>query len=224
MNYGDSDSAIGRAILDRGYSFTTIYDIGGSNGSWLNIMSKVFTTSRFELFEPLSEIHPSYSPLKDYMHAMHANSRMSAFAIGDHDGEITMRVYDDPSGSTTLQMGMLDPGKKVKVPLRTIDSLVKSGKYASPDLIKIDIQGGELAALKGAKKTLPNVTFLMLETWIERSYGSNTPLLHEIMEFLGPLGFIPYEFGDIFRGNKGQAIAVDVWFINKKKALDKSVY
>ncbi|MGL4637675.1 MAG: FkbM family methyltransferase [Beijerinckiaceae bacterium] len=218
MNYGDADSAIGQALVQRGYTFPVIYDVGGSNGSWVNIMSKVFPKSRFELFEPLAEIHPKYKEILVYLKGIHGESYMNPIAIGEKDGTIDINIYDDPSASTTLEVSRSWGAKKATVPMRSIDSIVSSGMCAPPDLIKIDIQGGELAALKGAVKTLPNVKFLMLETWIQRSYGKNTPLLHELIAFLSPLGFYPYEFCDIFRDAKGEAVAVDVWFVNKAKS------
>jgi FkbM family methyltransferase len=224
MNYGDADASIGRAIKERGYSFPVIYDVGGSNGSWVNVMSKVFPQSRFELFEPLAEIHPKYKEILVYLKGIHTESYMNPIAIGDKDGSININIYDDPSASTTLPVGSSSRTKSATVPMRSIDSIVASKMCPPPDMIKIDIQGGELAALKGAQKTLKTVQFLMLETWVQRGYGKDTPLLGELMAFLSPFGFQPYEFADVFRSESGETVAIDVWFINKAMAKDKSLY
>lgn len=224
MSYGDIDSKIAQAIMRQGYSFPNIFDVGGSNGSWVNIMSKVFTDSRFDLFEPLAEINESYKEILVHLKAIHEDSHMHAIAIGEKDGSIKVNMFDDPSASTTLPTGLLSGTKSTKVEMRSIDSIVESGLCPAPDLIKMDIQGGELNALKGAQKTLPGTSFLMLETWIQRSYGKYTPLLNELMDFLSPFGFTPYEFGDVFRNENGEAVAIDVWFINKYKSKNPAMF
>jgi FkbM family methyltransferase len=217
MGYYESDAAVGKAILERGYSFPTIYDVGGSNGAWTSIMYKVFPQSRFELFEPLAEIYPTYATIVPWLKTI-ANANMNAVAIGESDGKIDIHMSDDLSGSTTLPIGTSLSVKTTSVPMRSIDSIVKSGDCPPPDFIKIDIQGGELAALKGAANTLPNVQFLLLETWVQRAYGQSTPLLYEMIPFPADQNFVPYEFTDVYRGSNGESIAIDVWFINKNKS------
>ncbi len=222
--FGKMDQEIGRQVASRGHDFRLIYDVGGSNGAWMNIMSKVWPEARFELFEPLAEIHPKYKEMMIYLEATHANSRMHAFALGEADGTIQMNMYDAPAGSTTLDVPADAGTTAVEVPMRSIDSVIAEGLAGTPDLIKMDIQGGELAALKGAEKTLPDVHFLMLETWVQRAYGRRTPLLHEIIGFLAPLGFVPYDFGDLFRDPNGACSAIDVWFANRRFVKDAHLY
>lgn len=220
MEYGASDAAVGKAIKGRGYVFPTIYDVGGSNGAWTYIMSKVFPESRFELFEPLANIDPSYQKGLVHFVAHHPKARMNPVAIGDCDGKIDIHITNDPSGSTTLLLGSPEGMKTTSVPMRSIDSLVQKQDCPPPNLIKIDIQGGEFAALKGAVNTLPNVEFLLLETWLQRGYGKSTPLLHELIHFLAPQNFLPYEFSDVYRGANGATVSIDVWFINVAKSKE----
>lgn len=224
MAYGDTDAAVARAIKERGYEFPVIFDIGGSNGSWVNITSKVFNTSRFELFEPLAEIHPKYIEILKYLKHVYQESYMHPVAIGEKDGSIEISVFEDPSGSTTLPIGFSEGASAQVVPLRSVDSIVQSGMCRQPDLIKIDIQGGELAALKGAEKTLKDVKFLMLETWLQRGYGKSTPLLSDLIQYLAPRGFFPYEFADVYRGHHGETMSIDVWFINRAFAKNQHAF
>lgn len=100
-----------------------------------------------------------------------------------------------------------------RVPARTIDSVIAVGDAEPPDLIKMDIQGGELKALNGAVGALQNVKALLLETWLTRSYGEETPLLAELSAFLTPFGFRIFDFGDGFRSDDGALYSVDACFV-----------
>ncbi|HUB29216.1 MAG TPA: FkbM family methyltransferase [Terracidiphilus sp.] len=73
--------------------------------------------------------------------------RFHAFGVGAEDSEAK-------NGCTRAT---IDPGARVdtdSVPIRSIDSLVASGEVQRVDFIKMDIEGSELDALKGAVKTL----------------------------------------------------------------------
>jgi hypothetical protein len=51
----------------------------------------------------------------------------------------------------------IDPGATIAddaIPTTTLDTLIREGTIARIDFIKMDIEGSELAALKGAEKTL----------------------------------------------------------------------
>jgi hypothetical protein len=102
--------------------------------------------------------------------------------------------------------------------MRTIDSLVKEGAIPTPDLIKMDIQAGELAALKGAIGTLSSVRVLHLETWIMQAYGGKIPLLVDLMVFLRPLRFRLFDLGTQFRTDTGALYSIDASFVNENFA------
>jgi Methyltransferase FkbM domain len=61
---------------------------------------------------------------------------------------------------------------KITVPVATLDSLVEEGKVLPPDYVKMDIEGAELLALRGAARTFQRfhpVLFLAstARTWRE---------------------------------------------------------
>lgn len=90
----------------------------------------------------------------------------------------------------------------VECEIRTLDSL-----DIAPFLIKLDIQGGELNALIGARKTLVNYTpALLIET-----PGTG------IVAYLRELGYETYYFS---RGmfNKGNNYALNLFFFTPEKA------
>lgn len=188
-----------------------ILDIGASDGRWTREMLTIFPDATVFLFEPgTARTGEMPATLKN-------NKRLKFFpiAIGDRDGPAIFHVHPDPSGSTTVDWQDNNIATQVTVPMRTIDSLIGEGAIIQPDLIKMDIQAGELAALRGAIGTLPAVRVLHLETWIMQGYGGKIPLLSDLTAFLKPLNFRLFDVGTQFRTDDGTLYAIDASFVNE---------
>ncbi len=76
----------------------------------------------------------------------------------------------------------------------TIDSL----KFKNADFIKLDIQGGELDALIGGKKTLKKTLGLEIEVEFQHIY-KNQPLFNKVFEFLTSNNFAFIDFTRLVR-------------------------
>ena len=188
-----------------------ILDVGASNGRWTSEIVKTFPGATVVMFEPgtaytdeMLATLDTHEPLKHF-----------PIAIGERDGPVTLHVHPDRQGSTTVDWQEGNFATPTTVPMRTIDSLIKEGAMPSPDLIKMDIQAGELAALKGAIGTLPSVRALHLETWIMQAYGGKIPLLVDLMVFLRPLRFRLFDLGTQFRKDTGLLYSIDACFVNE---------
>ena len=73
--------------------------------------------------------------------------------VWDHDDFMNLAVDDHNAGANSVVLD-LDRPKSVRVPLTTIDELVAELKLERVDFIKMDIEGAEKQALKGARGTL----------------------------------------------------------------------
>lgn len=75
-------------------------------------------------------------------------------AVGDHEGEVDLMVGEHPGGAT-IARDVAEPGAKpLRVPSITIDAAIESGRLPDPDVVKIDVEGAELAVLRGMARTL----------------------------------------------------------------------
>jgi hypothetical protein len=80
--------------------------------------------------------------------------------------------------------------QKVSVDTRTLDSFVAERDIATIDILKMDIQGGELAALRGAQDFLTGsrIRLIALEVEFKPLYKEQ-PLFWDICEFLYRFGY-----------------------------------
>ena len=192
-----------------------IFDVGASDGRWTRQFLQLFPRATAFLFEPGT----AYADGMQATLNSHKGLKLFPIALGDRNGPAVFHVLPNPYGSTTVDWD--GAGEKLTiVPMRTIDSLIDEGAITQPDLIKMDIQAGELAALKRAIATLPNVRALCLETMIVKGYGAATPLIADLMEFLRPFQFQLFDVGMQYRYDDGTLYGIDTWFVNE--ALVKS--
>jgi FkbM family methyltransferase len=82
--------------------------------------------------------------------------RVIAYAKGvwDHDGELELSLDAANQANNSLVMRREAAVPKVRVPLTTIDKIVAELKLPHVDFIKMDIEGAEKPALKGAENTI----------------------------------------------------------------------
>ena len=114
--------------------------------------------------------------------------------------------------------------KEITLRTTTVDYL----DIPSFDFIKLDIQGGELNALKGAEKSLKTCLGIELEVEFIELY-SGQPLFGEITEFLNNKGFEFFDFVDLIRWERnnfnslGQCVFGDALFLKTPEFILKNI-
>ncbi|MBV8545131.1 MAG: FkbM family methyltransferase [Acidobacteria bacterium] len=125
----------------------TVFDVGANVGFFTLLASKLAGDSgRVYAFEPLPR---NLDFLDRHLRINEiANVHVKALAIAAASGEAHFRIAQHAS------MGGLAEGGDLHVVTASLDDLIASGYVTRPDFIKMDIEGAESDALRGAKELL----------------------------------------------------------------------
>lgn len=124
-----------------------VYDIGANVGFYTLLASLcVGPAGRVYSFEPLPE---NIRDLKKHV-AMNrlSNCEVIEAAVSDVNG------YSRFDSSRPRSMGWLSESGNQEVRTLQLDSLVTSNAISPPNVVKIDVEGAELAVLRGCSQTL----------------------------------------------------------------------
>jgi FkbM family methyltransferase len=211
-----------RYLSSEGVKLNHFFDVGASNGCWSWRLSKAFSGASFDLFEPLIDHAPEYRELMEEMLSFRPRFFLHKVALGHTCKRTKMHMDQRLVGSTALELGKDAPREwpLVEVEMLTVDYVVEQLHRPAPQVIKIDTQGCELAILQGAVRTLPRVEVVLLECWLRRGYGNNTPLLLEVAEWLRQLNFHFWDFSGCHR-EEGLLVSQDCFFLNARSKASR---
>jgi FkbM family methyltransferase len=131
-------------------------DIGAHSGEYTLLGAlAVGLTGQVHAFEPNPDLLPL---LRDNVESNHLSQvTLNMKAVADEAAMLAFEVCDDPAysalGSRSGQSVLPLPSRRVEVPALRLDDYCAE-RQLLPDLIKMDIEGAELLALRGAERLL----------------------------------------------------------------------
>ena len=140
-----------------------IFDVGANLGNWTQAALPLFPDATFYLFEPATA---NVEILKNKF-AGHP-IRISPVALSDQDGTATLFSDGEGSPLASLHQRRLEymgihhePTHEVRT--MSIDQFMKTEGLDRIDILKIDVEGHELAVLKGAADWLGKIGVIQFE-------------------------------------------------------------
>lgn len=177
---------------------TGIIDAGASNGRISKRLLHKFPTAQAYAFEP----NPLYAEtLKQYA-TDEPRFHPQFLALSDSEGKSILHVTESPGNTSLFAPGKLleeiaPEGSQVKsdekVELVTIDNWARRNGDPAIELMKFDIQGGELKALRGAARVLQCSTLIVYTEIVFNRLYEGGAIYSEIDLFLREHGFALYD-------------------------------
>lgn len=183
-------------VLEPGMTFV---DVGANEGLFtLLAASRVGERGRVIAIEPSSR---ELARLRRNLELNgFANVKVVATAVADVAGQAALHIADDEhAGHNTLgafAYEVVRASRDEAVPVATIDSVVADAGSGRVDVIKMDIEGGELRALRGAAGILRDWQPLILLEISEPSLAGQHTSAAEVLRLLGNSGYQIYAFDD----------------------------
>ena len=154
LAFGNLETSVQEAMLRHLGRGDVFYDIGANLGFFAMLGARLVGEEgivyAFEAAPDNADAIRSNAQLNRF-----ANIEVIAKAVADHGGTGRLQVVDDQSWSKLEDYGEHPNTERVlEVELVAIDELLGAGELRPPTLVKIDVEGAELAVLEGMRETI----------------------------------------------------------------------
>lgn len=158
----------------------TFYDVGSNVGFHAMIAARLVGPSGHVI---------CFEPFPENANQIEYNARLNGFtnvnvrreALGNHDGSGRFLTSEEPTWGKLDSAGS-EPSRmsgELQVAVRSLESVVGETALPVPDVIKIDVEGGEVDVLSGAARILrENRPILLIEL-----HGTNAEVAEALEEF-----------------------------------------
>ncbi|MEO0974509.1 MAG: FkbM family methyltransferase, partial [Pseudomonadota bacterium] len=191
----------------------TLVDIGANRGQFALLARAVVPSAAIHSFEPLA------GPAQTYRTVLGDEARVTLHqvAVGAEAGQHTIHISARDDSSSLLPIGdrqeEIFPGTH-EVGTQTIDVAplahsLDAVALEAPALLKLDVQGFELEALKGCESLLERFEWVYCEcSFVEMYLGQ--ALAGEVIAWLQARGFLLASVGNLETDRHGVPVQADI--------------
>lgn len=193
----------------------TVLDVGANKGQFSLLALELFPKRIIHAFEPLARPRAKMKAIIGDSASMHIHD----VALGEIASSQTMHVTakDDSSSLrsiTELQSKLFTGTHEVgeqQVKVLPLTSCLREEELVPPVLMKLDVQGYELEALKGSAPYLKHISWIYAECSFTELYNGQA-LFDKVAEFLRGYGFLTRSIHNVVYGPEGIALQADILF------------
>jgi FkbM family methyltransferase len=208
--------------LLQGGPIRSLVDGGAYHGTFSRTLAAMFPDATVFAFEPESD---SFQMLSKSIEGMVNVVAVNA-GLSSRCGSAELHINAALSSSSLSARSAwgekyypheTDPVGKETIELLTLDRWALDSGTGGIDLIKLDLQGHELEALRGSTELLrSSVRLVYAEVEFVKLYEHNC-LFHEVASFLERQGFDLYQLYNLHTGDDGRLLYGDALFFKAEK-------
>jgi FkbM family methyltransferase len=171
-----------------------LFDVGANIGMVSLHAAKICKTVAFEP-------DPSFRQRLNANMGLNPDRVFALEPIAVSDSDSTMQLFTDGADGKSPSLVQNGERPSVTVPARSLDSLMTEGRLPRPTVIKLDIEGAEILALRGAKQLLtgldrPRALFIEVHDTYLPGFGSSADEVHSLLREYGYTN-------DVYRSERG---------------------
>jgi FkbM family methyltransferase len=207
--WGD-DAFVDQRRLLEGAPVQVVLDVGANAGDTTDHYRALFPAAAIHAFEPYPDVH------RELARRFAADPRVRAHQIAVTDAPGTRRLFVNdahvtnsllPHNPASLEWAGASPdglGRTIDVPAATLDAFCGAEGLARVDLLKMDIQGGEAMALRGAAQLLARraVRLIYVEVLFAPLYDGQAYFC-DVSAILDGYGYQLFGLYNLMHGDRG---------------------
>lgn len=206
-----------------------VLDVGACVGDTVALYRRMLPKARVYAFEPFPE---SFAKLAQRFGddgsvvlvptALSDQPGQAEFFTSEHRGANSL--LPRPVGKRRYYGARAELTGRMEVPLTTLDAFAAEAGISQVSILKLDIQGAELRALRGAAGLLAAQAIDVIYTEVEFvPFYEGGALFFELCSFLAGHGYGLYGLYHLFQARNGQLRYGDAVFVSdtvRRRALD----
>jgi len=193
----------------------TVVDIGANRGQFTLVASHYYQDAVIFSFEPLQRAAEIFRRV----FTSDTSVKLHQVAIGPEAGSATLHVskHDDSSSllPITALQNQIFPSTQESgtetIKVGRLEDYISAERIQSPALLKLDVQGFELSALKGCETLLQHFSHVYVECSFMELYQGQA-LADEVIAWLRERGFALSGVHNMAYDRSGKAVQADFLF------------
>jgi FkbM family methyltransferase len=213
----NSEELLIKKILDQ-RNTTVVLDVGANEGQYAEQLIDLGFKGKIFSFEPIRSVFDKLNAKAKQISQWEAIN----LGIGEKETELMINVTENLVSSSLYNVATssleAEPKTKIthqeKITLTTVDAFLSAKNFQNEKIwLKLDIQGFELEALKGAVKSLKNIDVLQIELSFAPVY-EGAPLYQDIISVMNEHKFELFTIIPVFINySTGRMLQADGIFV-----------